>query len=57
MKKFLAISKRNFFKPLSNLGVVLSLLSTDLKTKYDVCITKVYFLAIPHWKVDLLLSS
>ena len=62
MKKFLAISKRNFFKPLSdlviiNLGAVLQLLSTDLKTKYDVCITKVYFLAIPHWKVDLLLSS
>ena len=35
MKKFLAISKRNFFKPLSNLGAVLPLLSTDLKTKYD----------------------
>ena len=57
MKKFLAISKRNFFKPLSNLGAVLPLLSTDLKTKYDVCITKVYFLAMPQWKVDLLLSS
>ena len=57
MKKFLAISKRNFFKPLSNLGAVLPLLSTDLKTKYDVCITKVYFLAMPQWKVDLLLAS
>ena len=57
MKKVFGHFKTEFFKPLSNLGVVLSLLSTDLKTKYDVCITKVYFLAIPHWKVDLLLSS
>ena len=53
MKKVLANLKRNCFKPLSNLGAVLLLLSTDLKTKYDVCITKVYFLAMPQWKVDL----